>query len=229
MSSEVLERTPSFDKERISPPEGVEDSPRWFREVEEHLDQLYQEGGPINSEAGEAWARIFREAGVDIGKEEFRFVCAKKRTEGPVMEAIEENLERVLGVSKGEIEEFVREEIQPLRKKKGGEGKEEKANRFLVMAVENVLMDIVTLIRQFQREGREDLKEGALENLRLSLEIRLRKGKARKEGHCTKEEHQEHIWWCRGSRDLPPGSLERIGEFLSKVLQEKGKREIPVN
>ncbi len=181
----------------------------------------------LDREQGQALANTFKEAGIDISNKEFSFPQPEGTTEKPVMAAIEGALETVLGLEKEEIRNFVREQIEPLRKSQAQKANKEKrpANRFLVMAVENVISDILAVVRTSQKGEQQ---EAALSSLSLSLFIRLQKGRARENGWTSKKAHRENIWNLRGVRDLPPGSLREIGELLRKTLETRGKTEIPL-
>jgi hypothetical protein len=145
-----------------------------------------------------------------------------RTTETPIMTAITADLKEVFGdLIEEEISSLVVEKLMPLR---GIEiTPETEPNKFLAIATKNILRDVVAVARAFQMTDQEikDLhpevkREASLRNLNFSLLFRGLKGEARTEGLCAEEMHQEHIWMVRGLRDIPPGGLQAIGEFIDK-------------
>lgn len=150
-----------------------------------------------------------------------------KSTETPIMEAIAGDLKVVFGEKiEPEIDTLIAEQLMPLR----GSGEiSDEPNKFLAIAVENILRDVVAVARAFQLtdsqlkelypdENPEQMRAASLENLKISLLTRSLKGEARKKGLCKKAMHEEHIWMIRGVRDVPPSSLKVIGKFIDDQL-----------
>ncbi|MFH1601530.1 MAG: hypothetical protein ABIB61_01080 [Candidatus Shapirobacteria bacterium] len=151
-----------------------------------------------------------------------------KSTETPIMEAITDDLKTVFGEGvESEIDTLVTEQIMPLRGKEDEEI--DKPNKYLVIAIKNVLRDVMAVARVFQltddqlkelysQENPEQMRAASLMSLELSLLTRSLKGIAREKGYCKKAMHEEHIWTVRGLRDVPRTGLAAIGEFIDKHL-----------
>jgi hypothetical protein len=154
-----------------------------------------------------------------------------KSTETPIMEAIQADLEAVFGNSViDRINVFVVTELMPLRGNKEKQG--DKPNKYLAIATENVLRDIVAVARTHQMTDEKlrelypdtdpnEMRRSSLASLQLSLFARANKGWERARGHCENVMHQEHIWILRGFRDVPPGGLTAIGGLIDSLLQER--------
>jgi hypothetical protein len=179
---------------------------------------------------GEKMAEVFEGRGINL--RELQPTQPEKTTEAPIMAAITADLEQVFGNDiEDRIASFVKEKLMYLRDDEGT-GEPEKPNRFLVMAAENVLHDFVVVARVFQLsdadlrklypdEEPRRIREAALANLSLSLMARLEKGDNRQAGYCRKAMHREHIWNIRGLRDIPPGGVGAIGNFLDSLLKAR--------
>lgn len=192
----------------------------WFRYFE---DEVGNDLIPNFSEdEGKLVAEKFTTAGINL--KELRPTEPKNTTEGPLMDAINADLAAVFGSDVNDkVTTFVNSTLAPLR------GKEVKDTKFLTMATQNLLRDIASVARMFQLSDDEMLKlhpevepflmrRAALENLKVSALSRTLKGMARSARLTQDEMHEEHIWFLRGVRDLPPYGLEAIGNFVDSLL-----------
>lgn len=192
----------------------------WFLQIESEINQRLVPS--LTNEEGLAIARKFGNLS------ELTPSQSPKNTETPIMNAITDDLRIVFEEEiEPEINTLVVEQLMPLRGKEDAETSE--PNKYLVMAVKNILRDVVAVARVFQltdnqlkelypEEDPEQMRAASLVNLELSLLIRSRKGQARERGLCRKPMHKEHVWILRGTRDVPPTSLEVIGEFIDNHL-----------
>lgn len=192
----------------------------WFS----HIEAQVQQGliPDLTTQEGDLCAKRF------TSLKELKPSQPIKTTETPIMEAITIDLKEVFGDSvEEEIESLVVNKLMPLR---GVEiGPETESNEYLVIAVKNVLRDVVAMARVFQMTDQEikdlypevepdKMRQASLQNLSLSLLTRGLKGQTRAAGLCTRAMHQEHIWMIRGVRDVPSGGFQEIGKFIDEKL-----------
>jgi len=190
------------------------------------------EGGKlpeVSLDEGRNLANLFLEEDFDL--KEITPTEPEGTTETPVMKAITRDLEAVFGETiTADVDGLVTKKIMPLE----GKGDRERPNRFRVIAVKNVLRNLMAVARVFQLSDQELaglypktppalMREAALNNLSFDSFVRMKKGEPRARGLLSADPHREHIWNLRGVRDLPGGSLSVIGEFLQEKIGAREK------
>ncbi len=134
----------------------------------------------------------------------------EKKTETLVNQAREEGVRRVFpGIS--EDIDWLTRRVARLR------SKPPKNLGPLRKGIVETLADLAWLA--WTQNQKPELAEGAREILASSLFIRITKGRLREQGFCKSVYQGNLMFVIRGLRDLPPGSLSLIGEFLEHQLE----------
>lgn len=185
---------------------------KWLGKWLENLERPIIEEGrqpPITPEDAQRLAKCFEKA-VNWGEIDFPPPAPEKKTETPVNKAREEGLRRVFPGISPDID-WLTEKLAELRRKTP------KTLEPLRKGVVEVLADLTWLA--WAQSQKPELAEGTRKILAFSLAARITKGKLRKDGLCSSLYQGHLLYAIRGLRDLPPGSLLLIGEFLEHQLE----------